>query len=297
MKVAFLIQCHKNADQVNKLIDRLSSSQDGYCTDFYVHVDAKSDIAKDIKRQDNVVVLSKRIDVKWGQISQVDATLNLIEAAVGVKKDYDFLWLISGQDYPIKSNEEIVGFLKNNRGKNFIEVVSVDGDDHRRYLKRNQTWYPTWGASPVFIMRVLRKIYNILTGGKYHSIIKRKNVLNAEWRFGSQWWTLTEEACKMIIEQSADGKYRQYFKNCICPDESYFQTMLWNSPLRATLTGNNLCYVDWSEHKKNPKVLDEGDFEKLTKSDKLIARKFDAERSCGLIVKLDAGSIDKTCLE
>lgn len=288
MKVAFLIQCHKNADQVNKLIERLNSSQDGYCTDFYVHVDEKSEIINDIRRQDNVVVLSKRVDVKWGHISQVDATINLIEATMNARKGYDFLWLISGQDYPIKSNKEIAEFLEANKGKSFIELLPTEGDAHRRYLKRNQTWYPTWGASPIFIMRVLRKIYNILTGGKYHSFIKRKNVLNAEWRFGSSWWTLTEEACRVILDLSADGSYRDYFKNCICPDESYFQTMLWNSPLRATLTGSNLCYVDWSEHKKNPKVLDEEDFDKLIESDKFIARKIElAGKSKTLVSKLN----------
>lgn len=287
MRVAYLIQCHKCADQVNRLIERLSSVSDALVVEFFVHVDAKSDIDKDIVRKDCVFVLQDRIEVKWGHISQVEATLKLLQATVGAEKHYDYLWLISGQDYPIVSNNEIASFLENNKGKNFIELLPVDGDDHRRYLKRNQTWYPTWGASPIFIMRVLRKIYNILTGGKYHSIVKRKNVLNVEWRFGSSWWTLSEDACRYILDASSDGRYISYFKNCICPDESYFQTILWNSPFRNTLMQCNLCYVDWSEHKKNPKVLTLADFEALKKSGKLIARKFAPAVSSELMTALD----------
>lgn len=283
VKVAYLIQAHKNADAVNRLIARLDMPE----TEFYVHIDAKSNIVHNIDHKDNVHVLDNRINVKWGHISQVEATLRLLQAAVGAEKHYDYLWLISGQDYPIVSNNEIASFLENNKGKNFIELLPVDGDDHRRYLKRNQTWYPTWGASPIFIMRVLRKIYNILTGGKYHSIVKRKNTLNAEWRFGSSWWTLNEDACRYILNASSDDRYISYFKNCICPDESYFQTILWNSPFRNTLMQCNLCYVDWSEHKKNPKVLTLADFDAVKKSGKLIARKFDPAVSSELIAALD----------
>ena len=275
MKVAYLIQCHKNAEQVNRLIKALNSDALSYCTDFYVHVDAKSNIASEIIDIPNVNVLHERVNVRWGHVSQVQATLKLIEKALESKIDYDYLWLISGQDYPIKSNSYIYDFLATKGQKNYIEIIDKGSDQYRRYLKRNQTWFPTWGASPVFVMRVLRKIYVILTGGARHSIIKRKNVLNAEWQFGSQWWTLTKDACRYILEKSADGSWIDYYKNCLCSDESYFQTMLYNSEFKETIAGYNLCYVDWSEGKKNPKLLNEKDLPALQASDKLLARKLE----------------------
>ena len=111
MKIAYLIQCHKSAEQINELIKRLSADTEEYNTDFYIHVDAKSDICDKIITAENIILLKKRVNVKWGHISQVEATLELMSTAVNANKGYDYLWLISGQDYPIKSNKFI--WIKN----------------------------------------------------------------------------------------------------------------------------------------------------------------------------------------
>lgn len=277
MKIAYLIQCHKSAEQINELIKRLSADTEEYNTDFYIHVDAKSDICDKIITAENIILLKKRVNVKWGHISQVEATLELMSTAVNANKGYDYLWLISGQDYPIKSNKYIADFLKEHKGENFIEILPDSNKEYQRYLKRNQTWYSTWGASPLLVIRILRKVYNIITGGAYRSIIKRKNILNVKWQFGSSWWTLTEDTCRYIISAQEDGRFLRYYKNCICPDESFFQTLLWNSQFKESLIGYNLVYVDWSEGKKNPKILTKQDFSALINSNKLLARKVDSE--------------------
>lgn len=115
MKIAVLCQCHKNAAQVNRLINAL---QYGDVFDFYIHVDKKSSIDKSIACSNNVVVLpdDKRVNVLWGDITQVEATLSLIRATYG--KHYDYYWLISGQDFPIKSPEYIVEYLSQNSENN-----------------------------------------------------------------------------------------------------------------------------------------------------------------------------------
>jgi hypothetical protein len=48
-----------------------------------------------------------------------------------------------------------------------------------------------------------------------------------------------------------------------------------NSPYRERVINNNYRYVDWSEQKAHPKVLDTGDFDKLKESSMMFARKFD----------------------
>lgn len=79
MKVAVLCQCHKNAAQVNRLIKALQFEE---VFDFYVRVDKKSSIENLISTANNVFVLpyEMRVNVLWGDISQVEATLNLIRA-------------------------------------------------------------------------------------------------------------------------------------------------------------------------------------------------------------------------
>ena len=81
MKIAFLMQCHKNPEQINLLLKALKHPQ----VDVFVHVDSKSEnIRDDIAKDEGIYLLSKRecIDVQWAQFSQVKATLNLLNAAI-----------------------------------------------------------------------------------------------------------------------------------------------------------------------------------------------------------------------
>lgn len=81
MKIAFLMQCHKNSKQINILLKALKHPQ----VDIYVHVDSKSEnIRADIESGDGIYLLPKKdcIDVQWAQFSQVRATLNLLNAAI-----------------------------------------------------------------------------------------------------------------------------------------------------------------------------------------------------------------------
>lgn len=81
MKVAFLMQCHKNPEQINLLLDALNHSM----ADVFVHVDKKSqEIRKKITQGEGVYILPEQqcVDVQWAQYSQVEATLQLLSAAV-----------------------------------------------------------------------------------------------------------------------------------------------------------------------------------------------------------------------
>ena len=84
MKLAILIQCHKNPEQINRLLERL----DHPSVDCFVHIDKKQKFADQIIKRKNVYVLpeSERVSVEWAQISQVTATLNLLTAAYSTER-------------------------------------------------------------------------------------------------------------------------------------------------------------------------------------------------------------------
>lgn len=275
VKIAYLLLCHKDPYAINELINRLD---DGNC-DFYIHIDKKSsdDIVNGIKTKENVRVIQERVDVKWGQVSQPLATIALFNSVVESNKQYDYVWLISGQDYPIKSNRQIQKFLLDNFSKNFVDIIDNNSKEYKLFVKRNETWYPKKIVSPTTLTRVLRKVYIILTGGANRSIIRRKNVLQVEsYQFGSSWFTITYDAMQYVLEELTRKGYIKFYTNAICPDESIFQTILYNSKYKDSLMPS-LVYVDWSEGNRNPKLLNEDDYDKLKASDKLIARKFDGE--------------------
>ncbi len=39
--------------------------------------------------------------------------------------------------------------------------------------------------------------------------------------FGSQWFAITMETMDYVLNEVDNKPYLQYFKNCICPDESF----------------------------------------------------------------------------
>lgn len=105
MKIAILLLCHCAPKQINALTEAMSHPS----ITFFVHVDKKADIVKDIHTSERVTLMpeSDRVDVRWGQVSQLDATLKLMQYA-SRGSAYDFYWLCSGQDFPIKSISMIV---------------------------------------------------------------------------------------------------------------------------------------------------------------------------------------------
>ena len=53
MRIAILIQCHKNPKQINLLLERLNHPD----IDCYLHIDKKADFADKIIHRENVFVL------------------------------------------------------------------------------------------------------------------------------------------------------------------------------------------------------------------------------------------------
>ena len=98
MKIAYLILCHKNDQQVELLINHLSNEE----SDFYVHIDQKNSCFK-IKETENVIVLdyAERVKVRWGTITMVKATIELINKCLTSGKKYDYVFLISCKYFPI----------------------------------------------------------------------------------------------------------------------------------------------------------------------------------------------------
>lgn len=275
MKIAVLCQCHKNAAQVNRLINALRYRD---VFDFYIHVDKKSSIDKSIICSSNVFVLSndERVDVLWGDISQVEATLSLIRATHG--KHYDYYWLISGQDFPIKSPEYIVNRLSQNPENSYIDLFQ--GKVHQeKDLKRNEVYYFRWMMKRGVINRAAKRFYIEITGGwkKTYSLFKRRKIkqLNMPFYFGSSWWCLNGKAIQWIVDYiNNNPEYIKFYQNSLCPDESFFQTLFMNSPFEKTRKPY-LTYVNWPSESSNPQILTYEDKDNILASQFLIARKFD----------------------
>src|ERR1700759_3410014 len=99
MRVAHLVITYTNPLQTERMIRRMQHPS----FDFYIHVDKKIDIAghQFLSKIPNVYLIKDRVNVRWAGYSTVDATLRSSREILRTGKKYDFIHLMSGQDYPI----------------------------------------------------------------------------------------------------------------------------------------------------------------------------------------------------
>lgn len=276
MKIAYLIQCHQKPEMINHLIERL-----GKDCDIYIHVDLNSEIIDQIFPKENLFFVDVRFPVRWGHISQVWATLELMKMAS--KVEYNYIFLLSGQDYPIKSNDQIKTFLQENEGKEFIEIESLPRDNWRFEggIGRVKYYWPNSLISRRDLVgRVIRNTFLLSLGRFFSKDISRLGNLYG----GSQWFTISGKLSTYILNYlSTNPEYLDLYRNSGCADELFFQTLIMNSPYKEMVVNDNLRYIKWSKGSSSPDVLMETDFKDIFASGKLFMRKIDDQKSQSLI--------------
>ncbi len=263
MKIAHLILTHTNPTQFKRLIKKLAHPD----ADFYIHVDLKVDL-EDFLPETNfkhIFFIRNRVSIVWGGFSMVEATVSSFREILQSGKHYDYINLLSGQDYPLKSAEEIHQFYSQNPGKAFMETLLVMEEWQEaipRLTKYHFTDYRFVGVN------TFEALLNL--------VVSERKIPNNLIPVGrSQWFTITVEHAKYIVDYLEKNKnVVNFFKFTWGSDEIIFQTILYNSKYKENIVCNNLMYIDWSEGKPNPKTLTISDLPSLSKSNKLFARKF-----------------------
>ena len=280
MRVAYLILAHANPKQLQSLVNRLSHTS----VDFYIHIDAKANLAEFlfIAELPNISFIAKREKVYWGAYSIVQATVNGFKQIIASGNNYQQITLLSGQDYPLKSNTTILNFFKANSDTAFMEFYTVNDvwtEAMPRLNKYYLTNYPFIGSHTVEI--IINKLFT-----------SRQPPVNLVFVGRSQWFSITLPQAKYIVQELAtNNRLRRYFKLTWGSDEFVFQTLLYNSPYKTQMVNNNLCYIDWSEKNASPKIFTTADTAILAKSNKLFARKFDEKIDATIMNHLDTASL------
>lgn len=265
MKIAHLILTHKEPEQLERLIKAL----DHPAVDFYIHIDKKADITpfQYLFNRHNVFMVQQRTSIYWAGYGTIQAILNgFVEV---LPKNYTYINVMSGQDFPLKSPEYIYQFLKKHEGTEFITarpIKEIWSDGHLRVEKYhlvNWRW-------PIRGKYRLEQLINAI-------LPKRKFPLKFEFAGGPNWFTITSAAAAHILDVlELRPDIIRYFKYCWGADEFIFATILYNSSFKDRLA-DCLLFVKWQPGHGHAEVLTASNFEELKASDKLFARKFDAK--------------------
>lgn len=251
MKIAYLVLAHSDPSHLKRLIERISTKD----SRVFVHLDKKSEFAKFQHLQnERTVFLKNRTAVYWGDFSQVQAILGLLDTALSSQFDTDRLVLLSGADYPIKPIDEIESFFATNRAKEFLNAVRMPADAAGKPIARlnNYVIRPTESRPTQFLKRAARKV-GLIPRQRDHAVH-----LKGLMPFGgSTWWAITREAGDYILEfVRTRPDVVDFFKHVEFPDEAFFQTVLMNSKFAENVV-RNLTYTDWSAGGSSPSIMSE----------------------------------------
>jgi len=211
-----------------------------------------------------------------GGFGHVQAPLEGLDELYRSETDFDYVVLLTGQDYPIKPIAEIETTLARSDGRSFMAVDRlpggwVDGMDRIRYRHWRRIGRPR--------------------GWHLRLPIARRFPLGLEpWGGSSYWWLSRAAADHVRAFRAEHPSYTRFFRHVDVPDEIFFHTILMNSPLRDSVVSDELRLVDWTREAL-PHVFGAADLEVLRLSPKLVARKFDVtvrEMQCEIHTRVAA---------
>lgn len=254
-KHAYLIIAHNNW----KILEKLLALLDNKGNDIYLHIDCKLDISNlRLNVHHANLFVFHEIDVRWGDVFQIQVEFLLFKEAYN-KGYYIYYHLISGQDLPIKTQDEIHAFFDNNYPNEFIGF-SLGMVCKVRVNKVNI--FPKY-------QRMKNKYFNKLLALLRSCCIFLQNLLNFNhYRLkdklmkGPNWVSITEKAVKLIL--SKEEMVLKQYQFASCADEVYKQTIIGNSSLFNNVYDKEdelkgcMRFIDWT--KGNPYIFRCADF-------------------------------------
>lgn len=310
MKTAFLILAHKNPEQILRLVKSLNHHD----FDIFIHISKSGKISeKDIERinkKQNVAVIDQHIDIVLFDFSMVEAEMALIKAALDYSRnkgyEYNYMQLLSGQCYPIKSLSHIHEVYERSYPRPFIDMVSREDGGFMDHI-----WSRHYAMK-----RCLIRWYNFVD--KYHLpylaekalhfpvwLISRLAALghkspedrlaeeyNMKPYGGIQWWALPQYMAEYVLNMSQDKKLCGIFSHTYSADETFVQTIIANSPFTVfpdstrSVRGNTLHTLEFDNG--HPRLLTRNDAVMLKASNACFARKFDMSADSEILDILDS---------
>jgi hypothetical protein len=268
-KQAILITAYKNIEQIFDIINFLG---DGF--EFYIHIDKKfSYDMSPVEHIRNVHIFSEYI-VNWGSVNHLKSILFLANKALEDKNNL-FFHLISGQDFPAKPPGYF--FTELDITKDYLSFAEMsmigwsNGGMHRLEYYHLYEYFDYKKKIGRIIIKLLILIQTKLK-------LKRKIPSDVFPKLygGPTWWSLTRNSLQYVINfTNTHEPALKSMKFTFCSEEIYFQTILCNSEHVKNIVNDDLRYIDWDSGRGGyPAFLDMTDYDKIKKSNKIFARKF-----------------------
>jgi len=306
-RVAYLILSHHRPEQVEALAQRiLSLSPSGHVV---VHHDVTAPVAPWNGKPPPRVHLLARTRVLWGDWSMVETSLRLLRFATD-ELGADWCAFLSGEDRPVVNLARWEQAMCSSKIDGLIPASVVDrkptfgrsptaGDvNFVRYSYRWRELPPVRGVTRAgfeLARRVSRyaqplfKIEYTNRRDRFFLGIPRRRRLPPGWTIytGPQWVACGSRAMRALLD--VDDSVVEWYRQTWIPDQSFFQTVLYNQP-GLILNNSPLTYVVpyKAKQQRGDMVLRAEDLDVVRLSGAAFARKFDPSIDSGILQAVDA---------
>ncbi|MBP1163144.1 MULTISPECIES: beta-1,6-N-acetylglucosaminyltransferase [unclassified Chryseobacterium] len=221
VRIAYFIMIHHKPEIFKNMFQKIYTRDQFYL----IHIDkkAKQEFIEEIQLYivhfPNVYILDS-INIVSGGFNIVQAELNAMEFLLNVSKEWDYFINLSGEDYPLKSQNIIRKFLTTNKGRNYLFYY-----DQKFY--RPDT---------------LQRIQNHFTELAYvisSFIYKRSFMKNVIPYIGGKWFMFTRETCLFLTNNKTVMDFEDYYLHTFLPADSFFQTVLMNTSFNDIIVNDD----------------------------------------------------------
>ena len=206
MKIAILNLCHTEPEIVARVAKKLTQNEN---IDMYVHVDLKSNIEpfhtvlSDLNR---VYFIKERVKLYWGGFNAVRATIAMLKQALQSQRNYCYFVILQNYDYPTRTNDQIIQFFQEHKGKEFIRGCNIArvkdwhySKKYKIYNKRDDDFYLKKHSKPRMLLRyshmLLKSVGTIFSNG-----VLNENGQKYDLFYGAAQWAVTRELAEYFVE-------------------------------------------------------------------------------------------------
>ncbi|XP_032372351.1 beta-1,3-galactosyl-O-glycosyl-glycoprotein beta-1,6-N-acetylglucosaminyltransferase 4 [Etheostoma spectabile] len=211
--LAYSLVVHKNAPMVERILHAIYSPHNIYC----IHYDQKSSpafikaITNLARCTQNVFIASKLESVEYAHISRLNADLNCLSDLQRSEVNWKYVINLCGQDFPLKSNFELVLELKQLNGSNMLESSRPSGLKKQRFSFQHEL------KNVPFEYRRMPVKTTVLKDAPPHGI---------EMFIGSAYFVLSRDFVNYISSSQVAKDFLAWSADTYSPDEHFWATLV-----------------------------------------------------------------------
>lgn len=290
IRVGFVLLSHTRPEQTLRLVQTLNILYDG--PPIVCHHDFGQCPLDTSLFPDNAAFVIPHFKTFWGCFSIVPAALAGFRMLMHRRNPPDWIYLLSGSDYPSLSSDLVIRMLAQTKSDAFIDHREIT---YQGVEANGENGEATGFNRPSYLKLAYRRYCAVAVprpGGErpwtfppvghsylYHPLWRTlmPSPFSRQFRCyaGEHWFTVNSKAAEVLLDETQRAKsLLTYLRGRESPEECFYHSILGNAPLR--LSQENLRYIHWPTSEAwHPSTLSTADLAKIQASGAHFARKVD----------------------